>query len=122
MLIVKRCEKLDGGLPLKLRGEMMGNISLSVGVGLVPFIGDIWDAIFKCNRKNVQLLEKHLYRKYISNATDGNVGPAPGGRGQHRLDTVPQTAESTDLDVASAAHHGTSSDGKRGPTVRRRPV
>jgi hypothetical protein len=37
---------------------MLRNILLDYVVGLVPLAGDLFDAVFKANLKNVALLEK----------------------------------------------------------------
>ena len=44
----------------KLRATMIMNIMLDFAVGLVPFLGDIADAFFKCNTRNAAALEKML--------------------------------------------------------------
>nr|POE84291.1 putative membrane protein [Quercus suber] len=64
LLIFKQCLKIDGGLPSSLRTRMLLNIIVDFVVGLVPFIGDLADAAFKCNTKNLRLLEIHLEKKY----------------------------------------------------------
>jgi hypothetical protein len=42
--------------------RMIGNVGLDFLVGSVPFIGDLFDFVFKANRKNQKLLERHLNR------------------------------------------------------------
>lgn len=64
LLLVKECLKVEGGLDNTLKTRMMINIVLDFVVGLVPFIGDLADAAFKCNTKNLRLLEIHLDKKY----------------------------------------------------------
>ena len=44
----------------KLRAVMIMNIIMDFVVGLVPFLGDIADAFFKCNTRNAVALEKML--------------------------------------------------------------
>lgn len=39
-------------------------MALDFAVGLVPILGDLADAAFKCNGKNVRLLEQHLDKRY----------------------------------------------------------
>ncbi|KAH9828922.1 hypothetical protein Tdes44962_MAKER02351 [Teratosphaeria destructans] len=63
-MIFRECCKVDGGLPSGLRMRMIINIIIDFAVGLVPFLGDIADAAFKCNTKNLRLLEVHLDQKY----------------------------------------------------------
>jgi hypothetical protein len=40
--------------------RMVGNVALEALVGAVPFLGDVFDAAFKANVRNVRLLEQHL--------------------------------------------------------------
>ncbi|KAK5137270.1 hypothetical protein LTR08_000240 [Meristemomyces frigidus] len=63
-LLFTQCCKIEGGLPSNVKTRMMINIALDFVVGLVPFIGDLADAYFKCNTKNLRLLEVYLDEKY----------------------------------------------------------
>ncbi|GIC89238.1 DUF4112 domain-containing protein [Aspergillus udagawae] len=63
MMVVKNCEKIDGGLPARLRMMMMINVLIDFVIGLVPFVGDVADAMYKCNSRNAVILEKHLREK-----------------------------------------------------------
>lgn len=40
--------------------KMIYNISLEAVVGAVPLLGDIFDAFYKSNMRNLKILEKHL--------------------------------------------------------------
>jgi hypothetical protein len=42
---------------------MLINVIIDFFIGLVPFIGDIADAVYKCNTRNAVILEKHLREK-----------------------------------------------------------
>lgn len=42
----------------------MFNIVVDFFLGLVPFLGDLADTAFRCNTKNVVILEKALAQKY----------------------------------------------------------
>lgn len=42
---------------------MLVNVIIDFFIGLVPFIGDIADAVYKCNTRNAVLLEKYLREK-----------------------------------------------------------
>ena len=44
---------------------MVLNIGVDFLVGLIPFAGDLGDAYFRCNTKNVQLLSKRLDEIYM---------------------------------------------------------
>ncbi|GEO99833.1 DUF4112 domain-containing protein [Methylobacterium haplocladii] len=51
------------GAPRWLVWRMMGNVAFDGAVGAVPLAGDLFDAAFKANRRNVRLLRKHLEKK-----------------------------------------------------------
>ncbi|MFP2904998.1 DUF4112 domain-containing protein [Pyxidicoccus sp. 3LFB2] len=48
------------GAPPAVLTRMLGNVGIEVLVGAVPFVGDLFDAGFKANLRNVRLLEQHL--------------------------------------------------------------
>lgn len=64
LLLVWRCTKIDGGLPSAVLITMLFNVGIDFGIGIVPILGDIADAYWKANTKNVRVLEKHLDDKY----------------------------------------------------------
>lgn len=82
MMVVKNCEEIEGGLPSRLRTMMMINVIIDFIIGLVPFIGDVADAVYKCNTRNAVILEKHLREK---GAKSLKKQPKPQGpqAGQH---------------------------------------
>lgn len=43
--------------------RMAGNVGLDFLIGAVPVVGDVFDVFFKSNRRNSQLLKKHLDRR-----------------------------------------------------------
>jgi hypothetical protein len=47
-------------IPRNMFGWMVFNIALEAVVGTVPLIGDIFDAYYKSNIRNLALLEQHL--------------------------------------------------------------
>ena len=42
--------------------RMVSNIAVDTGLGVVPIAGDLFDAAWKSNRRNLELLERHLGR------------------------------------------------------------
>jgi hypothetical protein len=68
LLIFKKCRTVEGGLDTGTQIQMMINILIDFLVGLIPFVGDLADAAFKANTKNVRLLERHLDQKYKPDA------------------------------------------------------
>ena len=59
------------GTPSKTMGRMIGNIAVDLLVGTIPLLGDIFDARWKANRRNVELLLRHM---------------ETGASGKHRLE------------------------------------
>jgi hypothetical protein len=47
-------------LPKRLVLRMLINQGIDSTIGLIPFIGDIFDAAHKANTKNMKLLQEHL--------------------------------------------------------------
>ncbi|KAF1814927.1 hypothetical protein P152DRAFT_447213 [Eremomyces bilateralis CBS 781.70] len=64
LMLFKACLGVKGGLTNATKAHMLFNIIVDFGVGLIPFVGDLADAAYKCNSKNVRLLEEHLDKKY----------------------------------------------------------
>lgn len=48
------------GVPRSVLARMAANIGIDVAVGTVPVFGDIFDVRWKANRRNVNLLTRHL--------------------------------------------------------------
>lgn len=42
---------------------MMWNISLDFGIGLIPIVGDLADALYRANTRNAWLLDAYLAEK-----------------------------------------------------------
>lgn len=58
MIVFRTCCQAD--ISSSTKAKMQMNIVIDFVVGLIPFIGDLADAAFKCNTKNVILLEEEL--------------------------------------------------------------
>lgn len=63
LMVVATCRKIEGGIPGNLQAHMLFNVVLDFFIGLVPFVGDLADALYKCNTRNAVLLEQHLKKK-----------------------------------------------------------
>lgn len=50
---------LRRGVPRVILGRMLLNILVDVILGAFPVIGDIFDAAWKCNRRNLELIREH---------------------------------------------------------------
>jgi hypothetical protein len=48
------------GAPPSVLGRMLGNVLIDSAVGSVPLLGDLFDAGWKANSRNLALLERHL--------------------------------------------------------------
>ncbi len=48
------------GIPYVALMRMAANIGIGVLVGSIPFFGDIFDVAWKANRRNYQLMRRHL--------------------------------------------------------------
>ena len=53
------------GLEKEEIGKMIGNVALETFLGTVPLFGDIFDAYFKANIRNLEILEKHLEKSTL---------------------------------------------------------
>lgn len=51
------------GAPLHVLAHMLINTALDLVIGAIPVIGDIFDVVFKANRRNTALLARFLERK-----------------------------------------------------------
>ncbi|PJK28813.1 DUF4112 domain-containing protein [Minwuia thermotolerans] len=61
LYLVAEARRLGASFATILR--MLFNVVLDWLVGLIPFVGDIFDFGFKCNRRNVDLLRRDLQRR-----------------------------------------------------------
>lgn len=59
-MVYRTCCSIEPELPASIKMRMVFNMAVDFGIGLVPFVGDIADALYKCNTRNVVLLEKEL--------------------------------------------------------------
>lgn len=58
VLLTERARRY--GVPSHIRGKMYGNAAIDWLIGLVPFLGDLFDVGWKANLRNVALLRKHM--------------------------------------------------------------
>lgn len=50
--------------------RMAGNIALDAAVGIVPILGDLFDVVWKANRRNLTLLERHAAEPVATTRAD----------------------------------------------------
>jgi hypothetical protein len=53
--------------------RMIGNVALDTVVGEIPILGDLFDAGWKANTKNLALLEAHLQQPGATSRASGRV-------------------------------------------------
>lgn len=51
--VVERLSRL--GLPWHARTRMYGNIVIDAAIGVIPVLGDVFDVIFRANRRNLAI-------------------------------------------------------------------
>ena len=47
------------GMPRLVLGRMVLNLLLDLGVGAIPIVGDVYDAFFRSNSRNLDLFRRH---------------------------------------------------------------
>ena len=50
------------GAPKTVLARMLGNVAIDGMFGVVPVAGDVFDVMFRANRRNVRILREHLDR------------------------------------------------------------
>jgi hypothetical protein len=50
------------GVPRHLLVRMIGNVAIDGLVGVVPLVGDLFDMMWRANKRNMRLLRGHLER------------------------------------------------------------
>lgn len=63
------------GVPSRILALMMYNVLVEAFIGLIPFLGDLFDFAWKANLRNVRLLEGHIGER--------SGGPEAGRRLMH---------------------------------------
>jgi hypothetical protein len=48
------------GAPPEMLRRMAVNVGIDAAIGAVPLIGDVFDVVFKANRRNMALLREHI--------------------------------------------------------------
>lgn len=53
------------GIPRRLQAQMFSNLFVDTLVGSIPLLGDLFDARFKANIRNVRILERYLRNQQL---------------------------------------------------------
>ncbi len=61
LYIVREARAL--GAPRHLIARMLANVALDSVVGVVPLLGDVFDVMWRANRRNMALLQAHLAKE-----------------------------------------------------------
>lgn len=77
-MLVRACSQVEGGLPGPILSRMYFNVMLDFGLGLVPFLGDVADAVFRANTRNAWILEEYLIQRAEEQQKQGIEGPGSG--------------------------------------------
>jgi hypothetical protein len=48
------------GVPKHVVARMIGNVAIDGVVGAMPLLGDVFDVMFRANRRNMKLLREHF--------------------------------------------------------------
>ena len=60
----------DLNVPRVVRLRMVVNVAIDALVGVLPFMGDVFDFVWKANAKNMALLERHATERRRASAGD----------------------------------------------------
>ncbi|KAF3227416.1 hypothetical protein TWF106_009928 [Orbilia oligospora] len=105
LMVVKTAMRV--GLPFGILLHMLLNVALDFVIGLVPFVGDLIDAGYKCSTRNAVLLEKHLRKVGQERLKAQGVTDVP----DDSLPTGEDSGEDIDLEAqASSSRHGGNND------------
>jgi hypothetical protein len=51
------------GLPPAKLARMLANVGIDAAVGAVPVLGDVFDVVWKANRRNLRIIAAHFDRR-----------------------------------------------------------
>ncbi|GMM35252.1 hypothetical protein DASC09_025770 [Saccharomycopsis crataegensis] len=78
--LIQMARKIDGGLPDSVYSKMFANVVFDFTVGLIPYVGALINIAYKCNSRNLLILEHYL----VSNRNNSEIdwvelsGAVPG--------------------------------------------
>ncbi|KAI9827778.1 MAG: hypothetical protein M1832_004267 [Thelocarpon impressellum] len=107
LMVISTCRKIDGGLPDDVKNRMLLRAVFDTAIGFVPFVGDLADAYYKCNVKNVHALEDLLEARGDAIIAAQREAQQTGNPSIPRNDEpgvgAPPSYVSDDLDMAAPA-------------------
>jgi hypothetical protein len=60
LVLIRDAHKL--GVPPAIIRKMVANAVLDASIGAVPFVGDLFDLVYRANERNLRLVEGHVGR------------------------------------------------------------
>lgn len=75
-LVVRTAKQVEGGLPFNILLTMYFWLVVDLIIGLVPFVGDVADALVLANTRNAATLEDYLRKKGQKNLRSSGL-PVP---------------------------------------------
>ena len=61
------------GLPRVAIARMLANLAVHASVGTIPVVGDVFDAFFRVNQRNMRIVRAHLARGGRGREIDGTA-------------------------------------------------
>lgn len=72
LMLVGYAHRLDA--PRGLIARMLGNVAIDSAIGAIPFVGALFDLVFRANDRNLRLMLRHLEEEM---ARERGPGPKP---------------------------------------------
>src|SRR3954469_8350621 len=61
------------GLPRWKIARMVANVAFDTALGAVPLAGDLFDVLFRANKRNMRIVREHLARKHGPREIEGEA-------------------------------------------------
>lgn len=75
------------GLPGSAKAKMLWNLALDWVVGSIPLVGDLFDIGFRANRRNFDIIKRHLEKRAAEEARAEGPEADPEPRSRARSQT-----------------------------------
>ena len=100
-LVIRKCCSVKPKLPGSVVSTMYMNLVLDFMVGLIPLLGDLADAAYKCNTKNYVLLEKEMKKRSDERQRQAGRRPDPNA-GVGLMDLEDEAANGSDSELSES--------------------
>lgn len=127
VFVYRTCCSVEPPLESDVKRKMQMNLVIDFVIGLIPILGDLADAAYRCNTKNVILLEdalvKRAKRRQGTAGVDAQIGDRPAddshlGAGEYEENSSdclpPRYASTKSPRRTEPAHHPIESEGAVG--------